>query len=88
MGEKANIWRNEPSWPLERAKNVTYYLNSKGKANTSNGNGSLEILSNPVAGNYFLPLKIILEFDQFVYDPLNPVPTHGGCIIDAGKKVR
>src|SRR5450631_292423 len=39
MGE--NKWRDEASWPLERAKETRYYLHSDGKANSGAGGGSL-----------------------------------------------
>ena len=41
MGEKANYWRDELTWPLPRSQTVTYYLQSKGKANTLHGDGIL-----------------------------------------------
>ena len=40
MGE--NKWRDEASWPLERAKETRYYLHSDGKANSAQrADGSL-----------------------------------------------
>ena len=62
-----NIWRQEDGWPLARAVETRYYLHSGGKANTLKGDGSLapEAPSTETA-------------DQYVYDPANPVPTHGG----------
>jgi len=65
MGE--NKWRDEDSWPLERAKPTKYYLRSAGQANSSVGDGELSIAA---------PDKE--RIDQFVYDPANPVPTVGG----------
>ncbi|HVZ84994.1 MAG TPA: CocE/NonD family hydrolase [Terracidiphilus sp.] len=62
----ANEWRNEPAWPLERAKATKYFLGSEGKANTASGDGMLETASAKGAA------------DTFVYDPANPVPTTGG----------
>jgi putative CocE/NonD family hydrolase len=65
MGE--NRWRNENEWPPERTQVKKYYLHSGGSANTLNGNGSLSLMepsNEPV--------------DNYVYDPHNPVPTHGG----------
>jgi putative CocE/NonD family hydrolase len=65
MGE--NKWREEDSWPLERAKETRYYLHSAGKANSATGDGSLTTAAarKEVA-------------DSYVYDPANPVPTVGG----------
>ncbi len=45
-----------------------YYLHSGGFANSINGDGSLST-ELPVEG----------RSDMFAYDPLNPVPTTGGC---------
>jgi hypothetical protein len=65
MGE--NKWREEDTWPLERARETRYFLHSAGKANSASGDGSLstEAAANEAA-------------DKYVYDPANPVPTVGG----------
>ena len=65
MGE--NVWRSEEEWPLERASDVSYYLHSRGKANTLNGDGWL----SPDAPGEEVP-------DVYVYNPIDPVPTRGG----------
>jgi hypothetical protein len=65
MGE--NKWRDEAVWPLERAQETRYFLQSDGKANSAAGDG---LLSNAEAG------KAVA--DSYVYDPANPVPTTGG----------
>ena len=65
MGE--NKWRDEPAWPLERAKETRYFLHSAGTANGSAGDGSLSTVA-PASETA----------DKFVYDPANPVPTVGG----------
>ncbi len=65
MGE--NKWRDEESWPLERAKNTSYFLHSSGKANSASGDGAL---SASAAAKEAV--------DRFIYDPANPVPTVGG----------
>jgi putative CocE/NonD family hydrolase len=65
MGD--NRWRTESEWPLNRAHNTNYYLHSSGTANTLRGSGRLA--PEPPGGE---------PVDSFVYDPLNPVPTHGG----------
>ncbi|MGC9329449.1 MAG: CocE/NonD family hydrolase, partial [Candidatus Hinthialibacter sp.] len=66
MGE--NQWRGENEWPLARTVFTNYYLHSDGSANTRNGSGSLNI-DLPETGE---------TPDTYVYDPENPVPTHGG----------
>ena len=65
MGE--NRWRLEDSWPLVRAVSVKYYLHSRGKANTLNGDGWL----SPDSPGEEPP-------DVYVYNPIDPVPTRGG----------
>lgn len=60
----ANAWREEPRWPLERARPAPYYLHSGGRANSLHGDGLLSpdvpIGPEPV--------------DQFTYNPERPVP--------------
>jgi uncharacterized protein len=63
-----NEWRNEASWPLERAKSTRYMLQSGGHANSASGDGTLSIEAVAPAGGV----------DKFTYDPANPVPTVGG----------
>jgi uncharacterized protein len=72
-----NKWQSSDTWPPEGAKPVTYYLASGGHANSLNGDGAL--LLTPVAKD---------APDQLVYDPMNPVPTHGGgfCCMGADYK--
>jgi putative CocE/NonD family hydrolase len=62
-------WRDEDEWPLARARNVKFYLDSGGHANTLYGDGRLG--ARPGAGS--VP-------DSFVYDPRNPAPTKGGAV--------
>ncbi|MCL5006359.1 MAG: CocE/NonD family hydrolase [Acidobacteria bacterium] len=62
-----NKWREEDSWPLERARSTEYYLHSGGKANSLTGDGSLSTT----------PPNSELS-DRFTYDPANPVLTLGG----------
>jgi len=65
MGE--NKWRTEDSWPLKRAMETRYRLDSAGKANTASGDGVLTTADSHAQAT-----------DVFVYDPMNPVPTTGG----------
>jgi len=62
MGE--NAWRDEPEWPLPRARQTPFYLRSNGRANTRAGDGTLSEL--PPADE---------PPDRFTYDPADPVPT-------------
>jgi hypothetical protein len=65
MGE--NVWRDEPAWPLARARETRYHLRGGGRANTLHGDGRLE----PAAPGAEPP-------DHYLYDPRDPVPTRGG----------
>jgi putative CocE/NonD family hydrolase len=73
----SNKWNSSDTWPPEGAKPVTYYLTSSGHANSLNGDGALlaaaEVKENP---------------DKFTYDPLNPVPTHGGGFCCMGSEYK
>jgi putative CocE/NonD family hydrolase len=62
-----NQWRDESAWPLARAMQTPYYLQSDGKANSASGDGSLSTTAPGKEGT-----------DTFVYDPASPVPTVGG----------
>lgn len=58
----SNRWRYEQEWPLARTKFTSYYLHSRGGANSLNGNGTLD--RNTPASE---------DPDLYVYDPSNPV---------------
>jgi putative CocE/NonD family hydrolase len=72
-----NKWQSSDVWPPKDAKPVTYFLTSGGHANTLNGDGGLAL----AAEKQDAP-------DKFVYDPMNPVLTHGGgfCCMGADYK--
>jgi putative CocE/NonD family hydrolase len=65
MGE--NRWRSESEWPLKRMEFTSYYLHSGGKANSLDGDGSLDTAAPKDE-----------KPDEFTYDGDNPVPTTGG----------
>ena len=65
----ANRWRDEPEWPLARARVTPLYLDSRRGANSSGGDGTLAWKQDKGRGR-----------DQFTYDPHNPVPTLGGAV--------
>ncbi|MFN8005981.1 MAG: CocE/NonD family hydrolase [Terriglobia bacterium] len=65
-----NVWRDEEDWPLARAKATRFYLHSGGNANSLQGDGVLRTESPGTE-----------PADQYVYDPADPVPTHGGPIL-------
>lgn len=66
-------WRTEKDWPLPGTQYRPYYLHSRGKANTLNGDGTLS--TQKPAGE---------PFDEYTYDPMNPVPSVGGQVILPG----
>jgi hypothetical protein len=63
----ANRWRDEQEWPLARAVETPFYLESRRGANGLGGDGRL-VPRAPRAARQ----------DRFRYDPANPVPTSGG----------
>jgi putative CocE/NonD family hydrolase len=62
-----NQWRTENDWPPREAVEKSYYIHSRGRANTRFGDGTLS--ETPPASE---------PSDHFTYDPENPVPTFGG----------
>lgn len=64
----SNTWREEQEWPLARTEFTAYFLRSKGRANSLRGDGELKMEGVP--GNE--------PPDEYVYDPMFPVPTNGG----------
>ena len=73
----SNKGRSSDTWPPEGVKPVTYYLASGGHANSLNGDGALL----PAADAKDNP-------DKFTYDPMNPVPTHGGGFCCMGSEYK
>jgi hypothetical protein len=72
-----NKWQASDTWPPKEANPVIFYLSSAGRANSLNGDGALVPAAQPKDAA-----------DSFVYDPMNPVPTHGGgfCCMGADFK--
>lgn len=62
-----NKWQKSDTWPPKGVQPMTFFLSSGGKANTLNGDGALSLKPPSVDTP-----------DFFTYDPMNPVPTHGG----------
>ena len=69
MGD--NKWRDEDTWPLDRAKSTSWFLHSSAGANSAAGSGKLARLIDR-------SIKFPDKPDTFTYDPANPVPTVGG----------
>jgi putative CocE/NonD family hydrolase len=68
-----NRWRDEPDWPLARARNTPLYLASERAANSISGDGILQ--AKPARAK-----TPDASTDSFTYDPHNPVPTRGGAV--------
>ena len=73
----ANKWQTSETWPPVGAAPVTFYLGSGGKANTLNGDGVLT--TTPPSRE---------ATDRFTYDPMDPVPSHGGNVCCTGNAVQ
>jgi len=67
LGE--NRWISSDTWPPANVSKRSFYLHSKGSANSSNGDGHLDESKSRDK-----------SFDQFIYDPGDPVPTKGGIL--------
>ena len=73
----SNEWKTATAWPPPATAMQTFYLDSDGGANTLHGNGRLS--RNAPAKD--MP-------DNFVYDPMNPVPSYGGNVCCTGNAVK
>lgn len=76
MGEVA--WRYEQSWPLPKTEFAKYYLSSENGANSLHGDGRLKTELSSTGKAY----------DEYIYDPANPVPTRSGIVINPSDKLR
>lgn len=62
-----NQWRDEKEWPPAGTEFRRFYLHSRGRANSLNGDGAL---STDAPGDE--------PADAYLYNPLDPTPTMGG----------
>ena len=69
-----NEWRASDCWPPMGAELRSLYLHSEGRANSRRGDGCLSF-SAPEGPQ---------PSDSFVYDPGDPVPSHGGPVCTTG----
>jgi hypothetical protein len=72
----SNRWQTSDTWPPRGARPMTFYLASNGAANTRNGDGRLT--AKPPTAD---------RADTFSYDPVKPVPSHGGNVCCQGNAV-
>ncbi|MCH7411168.1 CocE/NonD family hydrolase [Belliella sp. DSM 111904] len=73
----SNEWQSSDTWPPKEAKMTTYYLDSKGQANSRLGNGTLT-KKKPSKDNP----------DTFTYDPMDPVTSYGGNVCCTGNAIQ
>jgi len=71
-----NRWQSSDMWPPRGSQPMTLYLSSAGRANTLDGNGSLASAPPPAD-----------RADSFTYDPIDPVPSHGGNVCCTGNAI-
>jgi uncharacterized protein len=73
--QSGGFWVNGASFPPKGVRKVRFNLRSRGRANTRMGDGMLDP-DRPSDG----------PEDRFTYDPMKPVPTHGGglCCVTLG----
>ena len=69
-----NEWNASSSWPPEGVETLTLYLDSESGANTAAGDGVLT--TEPPAEDE--------DYDEIVYDPMDPVMSHGGNVCCTG----
>ena len=62
-----NKWMDFPDWPIDGSKEMSLYLRSGGRANSSSGDGLLSLIKSYQKG-------IDSDFDEYIYDPVDPVP--------------
>ena len=74
----SNRWQSADTWPPANVQMTPFYLNSQGKANTLNGDGSLSLKQ---------PSELDLV-DTFEYDPQNPVTSYGGNVCCTGNAIK
>lgn len=73
----SNQWQSSDTWPPEGVSMQTFYLQSKGQANSLYGDGKL-LKTPPTSDNS----------DGFTYDPMNPVPSYGGNVCCTGNAIK
>jgi putative CocE/NonD family hydrolase len=74
----SNTWNSSEVWPPKESKMTTYYLHSKGKANSRFGDGKLS-RKKPAKNS---------PKDGFVYDPMDAVPSYGGNVCCTGNAIK
>jgi putative CocE/NonD family hydrolase len=73
----SNKWQSSDTWPPRGAQPMTLYLSSGGRANSLFGDGQLT--ATPPSTD---------APDAFLYDPRNPVMSHGGNVCCTGNAIQ
>jgi len=73
----SNEWQTSDAWPPENTEMTTFYLDSRGNANSRLGDG---ILTTETPADD--------RPDTFIYDPMDPVPSYGGNVCCTGNAVK
>jgi hypothetical protein len=71
-----NRWKNAETWPLPETEWQRFYFHSCGHAQSAAGDGLLTLDAPGSEAS-----------DRFIYDPVFPVPTVGGRLLDSGSLV-
>ena len=71
-----NRWKNAETWPLPETDWQRFYFHSCGHAQSAAGDGLLTLDAPGSEAS-----------DRFIYDPVFPVPTVGGRLLDSGSLV-
>jgi len=67
----SNTWMEANEWPLSNTADTPFYLRKTDQpSNTAHGGGLISVNAADASAEN--------TCDHFIYDPLNPVPTHGG----------
>ena len=72
-----NKWQTSTTWPPEGAQPLTFFLSSRGRANTMNGDGVLTATPPDIDSP-----------DSFAYDPMKPVASYGGNVCCTGNAIQ
>jgi len=73
-----NEWREASCFPLPSTYHQYWYLSSKKGARSFNGDGVLSLIQQNGGS----------DFDSYIFDPMDPVPTKGGVNFHFFGKVR
>ncbi len=77
----SNKWQTAEEFPPKNTHETTFYLTSQNGANSLYGDGLLTIDKPSLNGESDAA-------DTFTYDPMNPVPSHGGNVCCTGNAIQ